>query len=582
MIQSTWVRLLREKAQRYPDLPVCTFLADGETQEVSDTYAELDARARTIAAVLQSRYSRGDRALLLFPPGLEYIRGFLGCLYAGIVAVPLSPPPLARVSSTLPRLRSVVADLQPDVVLTTTAGLKLATALAPNLPQLGSVQWLASDDLGPEGAGTWRDPCVTSDSVAFIQYTSGSTAAPKGVVLTHGNTLHNSAAIQEALGHTGRSAGVIWLPPYHDMGLVGGILQPLYVGFPVVLLSPLHFLQRPLRWLAAVSRYRATTTAGPDFAFDLCVRRTTPEQRSALDLSCVESAVVGAEPVNPATLERFVEAFSPHGFRREALRPCYGLAESTLMVTASAGPSTIALPAPPGTPGMSFVDTLARPGSRTARVVVSCGQPNLGQRVVVVDPDSGTPCPSDTIGEVWVSGPSVGAGYWDRPEETEAVFGAHLSETEEGWSFLRTGDLGFVHHGDLFITGRLKDLIIIRGRKHHPTDIERTVARSHPALRPGGGAAFAISVDGQEQLVVVHETERHHPQRDRDAMVGAIRSAVIEEHDVLVNSVRLVRPGSLPRTSNGKTQRSACRESFLAGAFDVSHESLSPPSEDGQ
>src|SRR5215470_5580544 len=538
MIQSTWVRLLREKAQRHPDLPVCTFLADGEAREASATYAELDVQARAIAAALQGRHSRGDRALLLFPPGLEYVSAFLGCLYAGIVAAPFPSPALA------------------------------------------SVPWLASDELGPEGADTWSDPGVTADSVAFIQYTSGSTAAPKGVVLTHGNTLHNSAAIQEALGHTARSVGVIWLPPYHDMGLVGGILQPLYVGFPVVLLSPLHFLQRPLRWLAAMSRYRATITAGPDFAYELCVRRTTPEQRMALDLSCVESAVVGAEPVNPATLERFVEAFAPYGFRREALRPSYGLAESTLMVTASARPSTTAMQPLPDTPGVKVVDTPLGVGARSSRVMVSCGRPGLGQRVVVVDPDSGRPCRSDTIGEVWVAGPSVAAGYWNRPEETGAVFGAYLSDTAEG-PFLRTGDLGFVHEGDLFISGRLKDLIIIRGRKLHPTDIERTVARSHPGLRAGGGAAFAITVDGQEQLVVVHETERHHAPRDHDAMIGAIRSAVIEEHDVLVTSVRLVRPGSLPRTANGKAQRSVCRESFLAGVFDLAAESLRSPMEDG-
>ena len=580
MMQSTWVRLLREQAQRHPDLPVCTFLADGEALEASATYAELDARARAIAAALQGRYSRGDRALLLLPPGLEYVSAFLGCLYAGIVAAPFPSPVLARVPSTLPRLRSVVADLQPDVVLTTTAGLKLATALTPNLRELGSVPWLASDELGQERADTWSDPGVTADSVAFIQYTSGSTAAPKGVVLTHGNTLHNSAAIQEALGHTARSVGVIWLPPYHDMGLVGGILQPLYVGFPVVLLSPLHFLQRPLRWLAAMSRYRATITAGPDFAYELCVRRTTPEQRMALDLSCVESAVVGAEPVNPATLERFVEAFAPYGFRREALRPSYGLAESTLMVTASARLSTAAMQPLPDTPGVKVVDTLLGVGARSSRVLVSCGRPSLGQRVVVVDPDSGRPCRPDTIGEVWVAGPSVAAGYWNRPDETEAVFGAYLSDTAEG-PFLRTGDLGFVHEGELFISGRLKDLIIIRGRKLHPTDIERTVARSHPGLRPGGGAAFAIAVDGQEQLVVVHETERHHAPRDHDAMIGAIRSAVIEEHDVLVSSVRLVRPGSLPRTANGKAQRSVCRESFLAGVFDLAAESQSSLIEDG-
>jgi len=545
---TTWVDLLRDRTQQRPDLRVCTFLVDGEAKEVSLTYAELETRARAIAAELQSRHGRGDRALLLYPPGLEYIAAFLGCLYAGLVAVPVYPPHPARLELTLPKLRSVAGDVRPQVVLTTTAGFSLAGSLADKLPALCSLPWLATDDLCGELAGQWRDPRVTADTVALIQYTSGSTAAPRGVMLTHANTLHNSAVIQAALGNSAHSIGVIWLPPYHDMGLVGGILQPLYLGSPVVLMSPLHCMQRPLRWLTAISRYRATVTAGPNFAYDLCVSRTQPEQRMALDLRSMESAVVGAEPINAGTLERFIAAFAPCGFRRGALRPAYGLAESTLMVAASQRPSTVL--------------------GKTSRALVSCGRPGPDQTIVIVDPESGLPCVPGTTGEVWVSGPSVAAGYWNRPAETEAKFHARLMNTPEG-PFLRSGDLGFVHEGDLFITGRLTDLIIVRGRKHHAADIEWTVAGCHPALAAAVGAAISISVDGEERLVIVHETDRHRRHLDGVEITDAIRRAVIEEHDLLVASAVLVTTGSIPRTSSGKVQRFACRERYLIGTLDV-------------
>jgi len=549
---TTWVDLLRERTQQRPDLRVCTFLVDGETKEVSLTYAELDTRARAIAAELQSRQVGGNRALLLYPPGLEYIAAFLGCLYAGVVAVPVYPPHPARLEPTLPKLRSITGDGRPQIVLTTTAGLGLAGSLADTLPELCSLPWLATDDLGGELAEQWRDPRVAADTVAMIQYTSGSTAAPRGVMLTHANTLHNSAVIQAALGSSAHSVGVIWLPPYHDMGLVGCILQPLYLGFPVVLMSPLHFLQRPLRWLTAISRYRATVTAGPNFAYDLCVRRTQPEQRMALDLRSMEAAVVGAEPINAATLERFIAAFAPCGFRWGALRPAYGLAESTLMVTASQRPSTVL--------------------GKTSRALVSCGRPGLDQTIVIVDPESGLPCVPGTIGEVWVSGPSVAAGYWNRPAETEAKFHARLMNTPEG-RFLRSGDLGFVHEGELFITGRLTDLIVVRGRKYHAADIEWTVTGCHPALAAAVGAAISISVDGEERLVIVHETDRHRRHLDGKEITDAIRRAVIEEHDLLVASAVLVTAGSIPRTSSGKVQRFACRERYLTGTLDVVYRS---------
>jgi acyl-CoA synthetase (AMP-forming)/AMP-acid ligase II len=379
----------------------------------------------------------------------------------------------------------------------------------------------------------------------MVQYTSSSTASPKNVVLTHSNLLHNSAILQRTLGHSPESVGAIWLPPYHDMGLIGGLLQPLYCGFPVFLMSPLHFLQRPLRWLDMITRYRATTSAGPTFAYELCVRRTTAEQRATLDLRSWDAAVVGAEPINAATLERFAAAFAPCGFRPAVFRPSYGLAEATLMVTSRTGPHTLDDRAP---------------------ALVSCGGPRPGQRVLVVAAESRVPCPSDVIGEIWVAGPSVARGYWNRPEETEAAFGGCLATTGEG-PFLRTGDLGFVHEGELFVTGRLKDVIIIRGRNHFPDDIERTVARSHPSLSACGGAAFSVVADGEEQLVVLQEVDRHDRQPDSDGIADGIRCAVMESHDVRVVSVLLVRAGRLPRTTSGKIQRFACRDAYLAGTL---------------
>jgi len=556
---ATWVNVIRNRAQHRPERVLYTFLVDGDARESRLTYRELDQRARAIAGKLQQHLLPGDRVLLLYPPGLNYIAAFFGCLCASVVAVPACPPHPARLELTVPRLRSIVADVRPRMVLTTVSGLGLAEALVRNAGELSSLQWLATDSLDLELAEEWRDPEVSADSIALVQYTSGSTATPKGVVLTHGNLLHNSGILHDTLGHSPETVGMIWLPPYHDMGLIGGILQPLYVGFPVIVMSPLHFLQRPLRWLTALSRYRATTSGGPNFAYELCVRRTTAEQRAALDLRSWDVAVVAAEPIDPATLDRFAAAFATCGFRPTAFRPSYGLAEATLMVTSRIGLHTLPT-------------TRASVGSRDetrdggARALVSCGEPRPGQRMLIVAPESSVPCLPDVTGEIWVAGPSVARGYWNRPEETEATFGARLATTGDG-PFLRTGDLGFVHDGELFINGRLKDLIIIRGRNHYPEDIERTVARSHPSLRASSGAAFSVPTDGEEQLVVVHETDRHDRDPDIEAIVDAVRCAVIEDHDVRVASVLLVRAGRLPRTTSGKIQRFACREGYLAGTL---------------
>jgi acyl-CoA synthetase (AMP-forming)/AMP-acid ligase II len=561
------------RALHQPHECAYTFLVDGETEEVSLTYGELDRQARAIAARLQSVGADGARVLLLYPPGLEYIAAFFGCLYAGMVAVPSYPP---RLSRPAPRLQAIVADAEATVALTTTRILSNVERRFAHTPELEALRWLATDD----PAEDWRDPEVESDTLAFLQYTSGSTAAPKGVMVSHGNLLHNSALIHQCFEHTPHSRGMVWLPPYHDMGLIGGILQPLYGGFPVVLMSPVAFLQAPLRWLQAISRHRATASGGPNFAYDLCVQRITPEQRETLDLSTWEVAFNGAEPVRHETMERFTAAFEPCGFRREAFYPCYGLAEATLIVSGG-------LKADP--PVAYAVRGSALGGNRVVaaieegeggRMLVGCGQTLPGQKIVIADPETLTRRPPDRVGEIWVSGPSVAQGYWNKSEETGHTFRAHLADTGEG-PFLRTGDLGFLKDGELFVTGRIKDLIIIRGRNHYPQDIELAVEQSHPALQPGSGAAFSVDLDGEERLVVVQELKRVHRNADADEVTQAIRQAVAEEHELQVYAVTLIRPMSLPKTSSGKIQRHVCRRQFLEGSLKVIGSSILDAVPDG-
>jgi FkbH-like protein len=565
-VPATLVALLREHAAQHPNQHGYTFLLDGETAEAQLTYAQLDQRVRGIAAHLQALGLAGEPALLLYPPGLEYIAAFFGCLYAGVVAVPAYPPNPARLERTLPRLRAMIHDAQPAIALTTAALLPLAEALAAHDASL-ALPWLASDTIAT-AADAWRCPDLHGDTLAFLQYTSGSTATPKGVMLTHRNLLHNSALIHDCFGHSAASQGVIWLPPYHDMGLIGGIIQPLYGRFPVTLMSPVDFLQRPLRWLQAITRTRATTSGGPNFAYDLCVRKITPAQRATLDLSSWQVAFNGAEPINPATLDRFAETFAPCGFRRAAFVPCYGLAEATLIVSSSRTPLPTVQAFQSAALAHAAIAPVAARDATDARTLVGAGCPLASQRIVIADPDRLTRCPPDQLGEIWLAGPSVAAGYWQQPEATAHAFQARLADSGDG-PFLRTGDLGFLHDGELFIAGRLKDLIIIRGRNHYPQDIELTVAQSDPALRPGCGAAFAVEVAGAERLVIVQEIERQQRHADPAALIDAIRQAVAQQHDVHAYAVVLIKTGSIHKTSSGKVQRHAVRAAYLTGNLDV-------------
>jgi len=567
----TLVELLRLRALRQPDRTAYTFLSDGEREEATLTYGQLDARARAVGARLQEAGAEGGRVLLLFPPGLDYVSAFFGCLYAGAVAVPTYPP---RPNRKLERLRGIVEDAGAAVALTTE---RLAADVEPLLRgEAGAgraVSWLAADEVGDEAAGGWRPPELTGDSLALLQYTSGSTSSPRGVMVSHGNLLHNESMLGGAFGQSERSLIVGWLPLYHDMGLIGNVIQPLFAGAPCVLMSPLAFLQRPLRWLEAISRYRATTSGGPDFAYELCTRVAGGGQRAGLDLSCWEVAFNGSEPVRAETLERFSDAFAPYGFRREAFRPCYGLAEATLFVSGGpAGASPSILSVRKSALSRGEVSVAAAVGDEEgedgdAQRLVGCGRPLAGHDLRVVNPETLNACRQGEVGEIWLSGPSVGAGYWNRPAETEEVFGARLSGGEG--PYLRTGDLGFLLGGELFVAGRLKDLVIIRGRNYYPHDIELTAERSHPALAPHGGAAFSVEGEGGERLVVVHEVERGAAAEAAGEALAAVRRAVAEEHEVEPHAVVLIRRGGLPKTSSGKVRRRACRELYLSGGLRV-------------
>ncbi|SKB12225.1 Putative fatty-acid--CoA ligase (Acyl-CoA synthetase) [Planktothrix sp. PCC 11201] len=582
---TTLTELLQYRATYQPDKIAYTFLVDGETETVTLTYQQLNQKARTIASKLQSICQPQNPVLLLYQPGLDYISAFFGCLYAGVIAVPAYPPKPDR---SLPRLQAIIADTNATVALTTESTLSSLQRFFPQMSDIAPLNWLATDTIDYEIEKNWQPHSIDSQTLAFLQYTSGSTSTPKGVMISHQNLLHNLTAIYNYFGHSSESTGVIWLPPYHDMGLIGGVLEPLFGGFPVILMSPLMFVQNPLRWLQTISRYGATTSGGPNFAYDLCVKKvlgkaglSSPPKLENLDLSSWEVAFNGAEPIYHKVLERFTQTFAQYGFRQEAFYPCYGMAEATLIITGglkTAPPifktvDAIALE----NHRIVVIDEVATNLTANTKTLVGCGQCLSDQKILIVNPKTWNICEPGKVGEIWVSGPSIGQGYWNKPQETEMLFNAYL-KTGEG-PFLRTGDLGFLDHQEIFITGRIKDIIIINGRNHYPQDIEWTVEQSHPLIRPSSVAGFSIDRSGEERLVIAAEVERQYWQQIRiwdnnngsaktspqQMVLQSIRRAVSQTHDLQVYKAVLLKPGTLPKTSSGKIQRHACRASFIAG-----------------
>lgn len=534
----TIVDLLAYRAREKPAQVVYTFLVDGEDESINYTYQQLEKRAKAIAAYLQRHSQPGDRVLLLYPSSLEYCAAFFACLYAGLIAIPAYPPKRKRSPS---RLLNIYRDAQPTLAL---GDRTILTQIEQYFPSASQLHYIDSESISDSLISEWQNPQLNLDDLAVLQYTSGSTGKPKGVMLSHANLLCNLQLIYTHFGNSPNSKGVTWLPPYHDMGLIGGLLEPIYCGASTVLMSPIAFLQKPLRWLQAISKYQATTSGGPNFAYDLCVQKVNLEALDSLDLSSWEVAFNGAEIIQADTLDRFAKTFAACGFRRSAFYPCYGLAESTLLVAGGHLKKD------------SDLDT-----SKSVRV--GCGQIVDDHQVVIVNPQTLLPCESGEIGEIWISGKSVARGYWQQPQETSKTFAAQLADTRES-QFLRTGDLGIFQAGELFVTGRLKDIIIIRGQNYFPHDLELIVERSHSAIRPYHVAAFSIEQAREERLVIVAEINRRDRRTfDVTEVTQAIRQALSAACDLQVYAISLVKPETLPKTSSGKLQRYLCREYFL-------------------
>ncbi|MCP9916665.1 fatty acyl-AMP ligase [Cyanobium sp. ATX 6F1] len=549
------------------------FLSDGEREAEEITYLQLDQQARRIGAWLQVCEPGSEAVGLLYQPGLSFIEAFFGCLYAGLVAIPLQTPPGLK---RLEGLSAILRDAGTSLVLTRSDILETLQKGATTCEWARPLRWLATDHLTGDQDPSWHHPDRSVDSAAFYQYTSGTTGAPRGVVVSHANVLANEELIRQAFQHDQSTMGMGWLPHFHDMGLIGNILQMLYIGRPCILMSPFHFIQRPFRWLQAISHYRATSSGGPNFAYELCVQKIRDDQREQLDLSSWTLAFTGAETVRWDTIRRFSDRFAGCGFNPQAFYPCYGLAEATLFVTGIRDRRPI------------VVKTVSRPDLMVNRVVpstapsdqsltiVGCGREGLHHQVLIVDPLNRARCPADRVGEIWVQGASVARGYRNRGLETEQTFSATLADSGMG-PFLRTGDLGFIQDDNLFITGRIKDIIILQGKTLYPHEIELTVERCFSGLQSGGGAAFSLEGEGSEQVVVVQEIEGKALRSIHLIQcTETIRRRVLSVHGVRVQAVVLIRPATIPRTTSGKVRRADCRSEFLSGSLAVVHSWILP------
>lgn len=570
---ATFTELVRERTAEFADADVHVFLREGRDGSRAEhlTYRELDRDARRIASCLRERGAAGQPVLLLYPTTPEFLKAFVGCLYAGAVAVPAPLPAEAGHGKRISRATAVLKDTGARLVLTDTDS---APEVALWLARVNRDQTacLATDRPGLGDADGFRIARSRLDDLAFLQYTSGSVAAPRGVMVSQRNLMANQAALGKVLGTTGEDVFGGWLPHFHDMGLIAHLLHPVWLGSSSVMMSPSSFIKRPLRWLQSIERYGVTAGGGPNFCYDLCLRRISDEQIAGLDLSRWRLALNGAEPIRADTLAAFAERFAPAGLRREALYPSYGLAEATLVVSG-------------GTPGTAHTERTADPAAleqdrldvvgpdAPARTLVGCGKVvDLDARIV--DPVTHRELPEGVVGEIWLRGDSIAQGYWKRPTESELTFRATLNEEESG--FLRTGDLGVLQDGELYVTGRLKELVIINGRNVYPQDVEWAVRAVNPFLTSGTGAVFAVEA-AREQLVVVQEVRGAGTDAGgMRALAQDIQAMIGKEFNVPAGNLLLVRPGTVRRTTSGKVQRTLMRKLFLDGMLHGEYEVLDP------
>ncbi|GAB2883493.1 fatty acyl-AMP ligase [Streptomyces mayteni] len=563
----TLLSRLREHAERNPSAEACVFVTDDGDRELALNYQELDHAIRAVATGLRRRLAPGDRALLLLPQGADFVRGFLGCMRAGVVPVPAYPPLPVQSRQRVETLRAIVADCAPSAVISS-ASAEDVEAIRGVVPGLLDTWWTSPEELlgtPPEAEAEFP---AGPDDLAFLQYTSGSTSAPKGVMVSHAALAHNVEMIRTSFGLNEPPRMASWLPLFHDMGLIGNVLHPLWAGGSTLLMTPMTFLKRPARWLQAISRHRANATGGPNFGYDLCTRRVRDSECADLDLSSWRVAYNGAEPVRAATLDAFAERFAPFGFDRRSWWPCYGLAEGTLLVTGSA---------PSAEPDRLTVDRdafqqgLVVPAEE-GTVLVGSGSTRMERTVLIVDPDTRRPAGDGQVGEIWIGGPHLPVGYWGNPAATEETFAARPVDGPPE-PFMRSGDLGFLDGGELYVTGRHKDLLIVGGRNHYPQDIEATVEESHDAVRKGCVAAFAIDDGDRERVVVVAGAGQGAvgagagAAEKRAAIVRAATVAVAAEHGITLDDVVVVGPNAVPKTSSGKLRRSACRGAYLNGEY---------------
>lgn len=554
---TNFVERLRYWAVASPDKIAFRYL-DGDDVSDSLTFSQLDTQARAIAAKLVSMGYSGQRAVMLYPPGLDFIRAFFGCHYAGVIPVPAYPP---RRNRNMGRINSISKNCGASVALTVESVFDKSKGRMEDAPDLRRIPWFDTSDVAPVLANDWVPPKIASEDLGLIQYTSGSTGSPKGVMLTHRNLMANCHMISVSFGLENSSRACTWLPAYHDMGLVGGILNPLFCGVTQNMMSPVSFLTYPIRWLKAISKHRVEITGGPNFAYAWCAAKIKESQCKGLDLSTWKVAFNGAEPVRSDVMDMFTERFAPYGFRHEAFYPCYGMAETTLLVTGGDPKKRPVIRSFEKNELVQHKVVPCDPADKNAKLLVGCGQVCEGQDVRIVNPETLKPLDDSTIGEILINSPSSGMGYWNRADESKATFNARISP-DNGKSYVRSGDLGFMHDGELFVTGRLKDMIIVRGVNRYPQDIEMTVEQCHPWTRSGGAAAFAVNRWDREHLVVVCEVERGRKSRDFDDVIAKIRTAISREHDLPPDAIVLVRAHSVPKTSSGKVQRHACKNSF--------------------
>jgi acyl-CoA synthetase (AMP-forming)/AMP-acid ligase II len=556
---NTLVDLLESRALETPDSKAYTFLPDGENTEIVDTYKSIAEKSKIIAGKFLEMGLKGQRAILIFSGDLDFISAFFGCLYAGVIAVPVYPP---MKEADLNRLLSIMSDTETNLVLTSSETVNLLKRFISE-DYLKFINYIETDKIASNYRDNWTNQNINPKDIAFLQYTSGSTGNPKGVIVSHGNIMSDEEMIKHSFRHSDKSVGVGWLPLYHDMGLIGNVLQPMYAGFHCVLMSPFIFLQKPLRWLKAISKYGATSSGGPNFGYELCIKKVKEEELLSLDLSSWNVAYSGSEPVKRDTIERFYNKFSACGFNKEAFLPVYGMAEATLFVSGGnpKGVYTWLDLDSNELENGKIVEINDKNSEVKTREIVSCGVTWQDQEIKIVNTETLQECANDEIGEIWLAGSNIANGYWKKETETKETFEATIEGSDK--KYLRTGDLGFFRNNELYITGRQKDLIIIRGKNYYPQDIE-TVVEKTEFIRKGCSAAFSIDNGEEEKLYIVSELDNDDVNEEMiDKLGSSISQSILVEFMVNVDEVVFLKTKSIPKTSSGKVQRQLCKKSFM-------------------